>query len=115
VLRSAAEIEDDPIFINAADKVIPDPLVYSDWFNDADDRRRKLAVGVDRYQAGSEVQPRPGWELFIDPETGRVLTPAEIRAETPAERGTRLAAVRAIIQRRAQQKAEVAVQGFLSR
>lgn len=114
VLRASDEIEDDPIFTNAAEKVIPDPAVYGDWFNAADERTRKLAVGVERYNAAAEVTLRPGWELFIDPDTGRALSPAEIRAERPIDRELRLAKVRALIQRRAADKADVASFGFLA-
>ena len=38
-------------------KIIPDMGAWADWFNQADERRRKLAVGARRY---AEVEAKMG-------------------------------------------------------
>jgi SPP1 gp7 family putative phage head morphogenesis protein len=53
VLHPPEEFKNDPQlqadFQNAAGNAIPDPQVYSQWFDQADVGRRKMAVGAKRY------------------------------------------------------------------
>lgn len=104
------EIEDSPVFTDNTGHLVPDPLVYSDWFNQTDDARRKLAVGARRFATVQDLlgTSRPGWEHFLNPETGKLLTLQQLIDEEPGERATRIARVRAIIARRGQELARVA-------
>ncbi len=99
VLRSLAELTDNPeamaLFTTAKDKIIPDPVVYSQWFDGADDKRRRLAVGARRYEV---VRDRldgrlPSWGDFLDPNSGKLMHVETLRREPDADRFTRRAAV----------------------
>ena len=114
MLRGSEEIAADPLFANAAEKVIPDPAVYSDWFAQADDRRRKLAVGAARYATVAErTGGRPGWEDFLDPQTGRLLTTTELQQEEVMDRVRRSEDVKRLIAERKHATREVAMFGFV--
>lgn len=76
----------------------PDPIVYRDWFDQADERRRRLAVGTRRYSAVKELLGEtPAWEHFLDPDTGSLLPTADLQAETDEERAERLDQVREVL------------------
>lgn len=113
MLRGNEEIANDPIFVNAADKLVPEPAVYSDWFSQVDDKRRKIAVGARRYSAVQQLTGgRPAWEDFVDPATGRLLTVDELESEGVLDRVRRAAEVRRLIDERRRQTQQVAQFGF---
>lgn len=106
VLKEPEEFKNDPAlraeFQNAAGAMIPDPSVYTQWFERADRGRRMMAVGVKRYQSMEKQlagQREPQWTDFIDPE-GRLLGITALRAETPQQRAARLREVQAAIAKR---------------
>lgn len=79
----------------------PDPATYSEWFGRADERRRRLAVGTRRYGLVQDLVGRaPTWADFLDPDTGRLLTQAELRAESEAARLARVERARKLIAER---------------
>lgn len=78
-------------------KIIPDLGVYAEWFDQADQRRQKLAVGVERYHAASEIVGEPQWVHFVEPDTGRLMTIVELQAESPMARAARLTRVRGML------------------
>ena len=91
VLTPLEELETAPEFTTADDQLIPDPLTYSDWFSDADERRRKIAVGSRRYDFMADSLDRePSWEDFLDPETGQLLSLASLKDESQDEQRERL-------------------------
>src|SRR6185369_14228053 len=58
VLAPPEEMKDPAFraqFENASKDEIPDPTVYDQWFQQADDGARKEAVGVTRYNAAQEI------------------------------------------------------------
>jgi hypothetical protein len=118
VLAPPAHIINDPrkmaIFHNAASRVIPDPHEYGTWFQRADERRRRLAVGSRRY---SEVQKalghEPSWEHFLNPETGALLPRKILQAESMADRALRVHRVRGLLAQRKADLAAVATYGFV--
>ena len=67
VLQPEESIRDDPTFTNAADQLVPDPAIYSEWFDQADEARRKLAVGARRYAI---AQQQLGGEEVLDATLG---------------------------------------------
>jgi hypothetical protein len=115
VLAPIEAIEASPIFQDAADHLIPDPLTFSQWFSRADETRRKLAVGVRRYATAKEILGHaPQWEDLLDPTSGRLLSLAELQDESPGERMMRVNKARALINQRGRQRAQVARMGFVS-
>jgi len=97
VLHPPEEFENDPAlraeFQNAAGNAIPDPQVYSQWFDRADVGRRKMAVGAKRYDAVRKKLGRtPGFTDFIGTD-GAVLPIDHLRRETVRDRELRLSAV----------------------
>ena len=119
VLRPPAEFENDPAvrsaFQNSAGAGIPDPATYDTWFDRADAGRRKMAVGVRRYNAmvkrfGGERGLE--WIDFIHPD-GKLLTLKQVRDESPADRALRKQWVRLAIDERKRQIQEVATTGFI--
>ena len=113
MLQGSEAIAADPIFANAAEKVIPAPEVYSDWFTQVDDQRRKLAVGARRFAVVQDrVGGTPSWSAFVDPGTGRLLTTEELQQEQPMDRARRMGQVDAMIAERRRATREVATFGF---
>jgi SPP1 gp7 family putative phage head morphogenesis protein len=117
VLGSPEEIETDPElaadFANAADEEIPDPSVYSDWFSQASEQERRLAVGGNRYRAVSNMLDRePQWTDFLSGDSGNLASVAQLQAETAAQREARKASVDALIQTRAKAYRQVRNVGF---
>lgn len=121
VLKPPAEFENDPQlrteFQNAAGDSIPDPIVYSQWFDNVDPGRRKMAVGVKRYesmrrQLGSTREPR--FTDFIDGD-GKLMTVQALRAETAQQRERRLRRVDTMITQREALLGQVSRFGFISK
>ena len=118
VLATPAEVRNDPRvaaeFKNVSAAVIPDPSVYSQWFDQADEKRRKDAVGAKRYNAMAQdlrgARP-PEWTDFIDGD-GRLLSANEIKREHPEARRKRKEAAHTAISRRSKDLAAVAQTGF---
>lgn len=117
VLEPLEDVTNGPeqlaVFTNASDRLIPDPATYSDWFDRADEKRRRVAVGARRYSAVRDVLGAdPRWEDFIDPDTGSLLGVAALKSEPDAARTERVAKVRAEIARREALIRQVATLGF---
>jgi len=121
VLKPPEEFLDDPAvratFKNASADTIPDPSAYSRWFDQADDRRRRLAVGTRRYNAMAgrlaSLGQKPQWEHFVDPDSGKLLSTTQIRSESAADRETRRRAVEELILQRELLFKETARHGFV--
>ncbi len=96
----------------AAADLEPDPAVFADWFSAADVRRRRLAVGARRYAAVGDGD-RGRWDVFVDPDTGALLSAAELKAESPADRAVRVAKVKALIDRRREDVRRAARLGYV--
>lgn len=100
-------------FRTATDKTIPDPAVYSEWFDQADEPRRRLAVGTRRYSAvADKLGKEPGWEHFVTPD-GDLVPLGRLKAETAKQREKRADAVRAVMAERRELVREVGARGFL--
>lgn len=94
VLRPPAHLPAEG-FVTAEDKLITDPLSYSEWFSKSNEKRRRMVVGTRRYSAGVEIAgASPPWELFVDPEDGGLLPTDVLRNESAADRESRIAQVR---------------------
>jgi hypothetical protein len=94
--------------------LIPDPAIYQDWFAQADERRRKLAVGTRRYSVAEGIPGRrPEWSDFLDPKKGTLLTIAALKSETDRTRQVRVNRVKRMLDQRRALVARLAVQGHL--
>lgn len=121
VLRPPKELENDPdvaaAFKNATGAGIPDPATYDQWFNQVDEGRRKMAVGVRRYSLVKRQLFKirePEWTDFID-ENGKLLSIAELEKESTVTRMARKEAVAQAIQKRGRDRVIVNRQGFIAR
>lgn len=119
VLKPPAEFENDPAiraeFSNAAGNAIPDPSVYTQWFERADGGRRRMAVGVKRYNTVQTLlQRKPEWTDFID-ENGKLLSVSHLRGETERSRIARKARVDQAIASRRELISQVNRFGFTSK
>lgn len=119
VLKEPAEFKNDPAlraeFANAAGDMIPDPGVYTQWFDRADRGRRMMAVGARRYQSMEKQLAglrQPQWSDFINGE-GKLMGVTALRAETAQQRSARLREVQAAISKRAELLSKINRFGFV--
>jgi hypothetical protein len=115
VLRSAADIQNAPEFATAEKKLVPDPAIYADWFNalPPEDKRRKAAVGVRRYNTVKDKLGRPPrWEDFLDHETGDLVPTDTLAQEAPEEAATRTARAVDVVHQRRERVQQVSGFGF---
>jgi SPP1 gp7 family putative phage head morphogenesis protein len=117
VLSAPQHILNDPakmaVFTTNAEKVVPDPASYADWFQRTDTRRQKIAVGSRKHDwATKEFGKGFGWEVFITPE-GKALTLKALKAESDKRRGERIAKVRATLIKRKELIQQTSTYGFL--
>jgi hypothetical protein len=120
VLRPPEEFVADPAvraeFANAAGDSVADPAVYTQWFQQADVSRRKIAVGARRYETVRkrlDGSREPEWTDFIDPE-GKLLSPEVLSRETQLDQVARRSAVGTAIQQRQELLRQVQQMGFVS-
>jgi SPP1 gp7 family putative phage head morphogenesis protein len=118
VLGEPEELDTDPElasdFANAADEEIPDPSAYDQWFSQASEQERRLAVGGNRYRAVSNMLNRePEWTDFLSGDDGNLASVAKLQAESEAERAARKASVDTLIQTRAKAYKQIRNVGFL--
>lgn len=120
VLDVQVQIENDPatkaIFADNEKMLVPDPLVYAQWFKTAGALEQAAAVGRKRLnimQAKLGAGVVPGWEHFLDPKTGHLLSAAELQAETPEALAKRLQSVRMLLTRRKELARAVSMFGYV--
>lgn len=91
VLQPPIEFETDPAvmaeFKTAAGVLIPDPAAYDQWFDQADEGRRRLAVGSRRYDIVKQRlgnTRKPEWTDFLD-GNGELLSLFKLQGADPGE------------------------------
>lgn len=79
--------------------LIGDMTTYDRWFENADERRRRLAVGTARYSTAKAMYSgkAPPYAIFVDPDSGSLLTTADLLSETKAQRLARMKKVMALL------------------
>ena len=117
VLAPPDEILDNPElmtdFENASGEVITDPTTYDQWFLQADEVRRKLAVGTRRYQAVQKMLDRePEWTDFVS-ETGSLIPTDQLKRETADDRLARKALVSELLTKRREKLRQISQFGFV--
>jgi len=119
VLEVQKHIEEDPaakaVFTNARNELIPNPAVYTDWFERAPEHDQKRVVGARRMNMMRALLPnhKITWGHFVEPDTGRLLDERELYRETPDERKQRLDKFAALISKRKELTRQVANYGYL--
>lgn len=118
VLAPPRRIVADPAkmaaFANAANRSVPDPSDYAMWFDRADEKRRRLAVGSRRYSTmRDKLGAEPEWAHFLDADTGDLLTMRRLQDETPEERTERMGKVKTLIADRKKQIEQLSTYGFI--
>jgi len=120
VLSMDPDIENDPaakaLFLTNDKKLIPDPVVYSEWFDTATEQERRWAVGAGRLKAATD-RLAPGealtWSAVLDPLDGQLVPVEDIKNESDDERKSRMDGVAAAIQTRRDLGIQVARFGYL--
>ena len=115
VLRPLGKVspEQEQLFRNAERKVIPDPETYDQWFAGANEKQKKQAVGVARFNLMEDILGRPPeWTDFLNPHNGLLMGVNQLRRETPAMRAERKTIARTTITRQAQAKRRVLSRTF---
>lgn len=119
ILEPPKELDNDPVlkaqFQNAQGVGIPDPAAYSEWFKQADPRRRMLVVGVKRYREMEKRlagQREPEWTDFVNSD-GKLLAVTTLRDEDIPTRTARKQLVQSIIDTRERLIKQNAEKGFI--
>lgn len=97
--REVGDLTTAGTLVRASGHMPPAPSVagYDVWWDNATAQERMAAVGVQRYRTAQAVLGRePSWFELVD-QTGRLLSPEELLAETPEARAQRVAAVRGMV------------------
>lgn len=118
VIDVQPQVENDPttkkLFTDAKKKLVPDPSVYSDWFQSANDEDQEEAVGVTRLRIVREkIQDNPQWGHFLDPKTGRMMPIDRLRAETTQDMAERMHLVNDLLTKRKTLAEKIANYGYL--
>jgi SPP1 gp7 family putative phage head morphogenesis protein len=94
-----------------------DPSTYNQWFKGADPGRRKLVVGVGRYNAmrdyltGQGIRRDLEWSDFINAE-GQLLPVSQLISEPTLEREARKQLIKQQLRQRGRALEEIRQQGF---
>lgn len=81
----------------ADDKLVPDILVYSDWYKQAPERLQRKSVGSRRYDAvTSKHGADASYFYYINPDTGELLSLEQIALETEADTISRVTQARIV-------------------
>jgi SPP1 gp7 family putative phage head morphogenesis protein len=117
IMTPPAHIVNSPekmaVFTTNAGKVVPDPSVYADWFQQADVRRQRIAVGARKHAWATEQFGKDfGWETFVSP-TGHPLSLKALKAESDQARAKRIAKVRDVMAQRRDLIRTTSTFGFL--
>lgn len=120
VLSINQEIEKDPtgkkVFSDKAGKLIPNPVVYTDWFVRVPEASKARVGGPKRLKI-MRNQLLPGekinWGHFVNPVTGRLLDVTHIENETFEARQKRFKKFTQLIWKRKQLTHKVYTYGYL--
>ena len=101
--------------MRAQDKLVPDPVEYSDWFdNRATEIKRMQAVGTRRYlDLRGKLGREPVYADLVDPQTGKLVPADRLKAETDAEHTARRDEALALFAQRREEIKQVQTFGFL--
>jgi hypothetical protein len=94
----AANDPEAKYFVDKAQRLIPDPSHYENWWKQATPQQKEIAGGVKRLRVARQKLGRePEWIDIISAFDGRLLKMEEIDKETPYQRNLRLTELRRII------------------
>lgn len=120
VLSVSEKLEADPaakaMFTDNAGKLIPNPTVYTDWFDRAPEADKARVVGPKRLKVMRD-QLLPGeslnWGHFVNPATGKLLDATHLENETINGRRERLKKFTDLITQRKELTQKVYTYGYL--
>lgn len=122
VLSMNPEIENDPaskkVFSDDSGKLIPNPAVYTDWFDRAPEEDKARVVGARRLSLiRSQIQPgeKINWGYFVNPKTGKLLDVKHLERETVEKRIGRLSKFLDLMTKRKELTQKVYTYGYLPR
>lgn len=102
------------LFKTAEDKLVPDPIEYSTWFDAAPERKRMDAIGVRRYKTmADKLDRQPTYADYVDPETGSLAKVQVLAYETQEEHQARASLVQELFAKRREDIRQVKGMGFL--
>lgn len=120
VLEVQKHIEEDPaakaVFTDARGKLIPNPAVYTEWFDTASEEDKRRVVGArrlkvirDRLVPGEKLS----WGHFVDPKSGKLKDHESLATESPEQNKKRLAKFNDLIRQRKQLTHDVYTHGYI--
>jgi SPP1 gp7 family putative phage head morphogenesis protein len=120
VLSASEKVESDPaskaLFTDNAGKLIPNPTVYTDWFDRASEADKARVVGPKRLKVMRD-QLLPGeklnWGHFVNPKTGKLIDAIHLEYETINGRQNRLKKFTDLIAKRKELTQKVYTYGYL--
>lgn len=119
VLKTPSEVANDPkvaaAFSNEKGQHIPDPAAYDQWFKQADEPRRRQAVGSGRYDVvkrrTATTGDKPEWKDFIKPD-GSLVPVQTLKRETAAAASERKVDVAVMLANRENLFRQIAMRPF---
>lgn len=119
VLKTPSEVANDPkvaaAFSNEKGQHIPDPAAYDQWFKQADEPRRRQAVGSGRYDVvkrrTATTGDKPEWKDFIKPD-GSLVPVQTLKRETAAVASERKIEVAVMLAQRENLFRQIAMRPF---
>lgn len=94
-----------------ASNIIPDPLIYNDWWQTAPDAQRKIAVGARRYAAGVKKYGRKASYYYYIDDRGNLLSVDFITNEDPTAAKARVDALRIMMMELRKQRRDALLWG----
>ena len=85
--------QDTDKFYDFKGRIIPNARIFNEWFSAANKPMQLLAIGAKRYQAAArrlKKGERLQWFHLLDPDSGMLLDPKEIAAESVQKRTARI-------------------------
>ena len=120
VLSVNEKVESDPaskaLFSDNAGKLIPNPTVYTDWFDRASEADKARVVGPKRLKVmRDKLMPgdKLNWGHFVNPTTGKLIDATHLEYESIAGRQKRLKKFTDLIAQRKELTQKVYTYGYL--
>ena len=108
------EPEKQAPFLDTQKTLVPDPVDFSAWFDQAHPAKRMQSVGARRYlHLKARLGYEPTYADLLDPETGTLIAHDKLHAETPGTHQARRKDALALLRERKKQLRQALTFGFL--
>ncbi len=105
------ELDDLTTPKNAEGSLIPSVLVYQDWFRNATERQKRIAVGSRRYDIITRKHGKNASYYYFIQDNGDLMPLADIMKESPEDTADRVRAVQSLAQSQRRQRRDVLATG----